>query len=261
MHSSQNVDSDQLGYVQKGNGESQGASSDFKNNGDSDTQVCLADCLENTDDCLSERDTKDMCASILAKLQCSNMANSLVSTIVSDLEELISEVHTQTHQKILSVIPLDNLVRTAVESSFTHFENPFVCFNTENKRANYFLDKWGIVEPIEIRLGMRYDMRHNKKTGSYDQIPVKDIFVYVPILETIKFMCQNSDICRLIRESSERQRSHDYMDFCDGSYFKAHPLFSRHSTALQIQLYYDDFKTANPLGSKHGIHKIGALYF
>lgn len=86
-------------------------------------------------------------------------------------------------------------------------------------------------------------------------------FLYVPILETLKCMCQNTTVCRLIRESSERQTSYDYKDFCDGSYFKAHPLFSKHSTALQKQLYYDDFETTNPLGSKRGIHIVGALYF
>jgi len=52
-----------------------------------------------------------------------------------------------------------------------------------------------------------------------------------------------------------------YHDFCDGSYFKTHPLFSAKRLALQIQLYYDDFETANPLGSKRGIHKIGCIYF
>lgn len=30
---------------------------------------------------------------------------------------------------------------------------------------------------------------------------------------------------------------------------------------MQIQLFYDDFETANPLGSKKGIHKLGAIYF
>lgn len=40
-----------------------------------------------------------------------------------------------------------------------------------------------------------------------------------------------------------------------------HPLYSKHKNALQIQLYYDDFESANPLGSKQGIHKIGVIYF
>lgn len=26
-------------------------------------------------------------------------------------------------------------------------------------------------------------------------------------------------------------------------------------------MYYDEFETANPLGSKRGVHKVGALYF
>ncbi len=30
---------------------------------------------------------------------------------------------------------------------------------------------------------------------------------------------------------------------------------------MQIQVYYDDFETSDPLGSKQGIHKLGCLYF
>ncbi len=58
-------------------------------------------------------------------------------------------------------------------------------FNTETKRTNYFVDKWGVVEPVEIVLGMRYDMRRNKKTGCYDQVPVKETCV-CPIFGNIK---------------------------------------------------------------------------
>ncbi|XP_041919960.1 uncharacterized protein LOC121684096 [Alosa sapidissima] len=52
-----------------------------------------------------------------------------------------------------------------------------------------------------------------------------------------------------------------YADLGDGTYFKNSPLFSVDKDALQIQLFYDDFETANPLGSKKGIHKLGAIYF
>lgn len=50
-----------------------------------------------------------------------------------------------------------------------------------------------------------------------------------------------------------------YKDFCDGSYFKAHSFFSNNENAFTI--FFDEFETANPLGSKHGIHKIGNIYF
>lgn len=45
-------------------------------------------------------------------------------------------------------------------------------------------------------------------------------------------------------------QSDKYEDFCDGSYFKTHPLFSGSRFALQIQLDYDEFESANPLGKK-----------
>jgi hypothetical protein len=44
-------------------------------------------------------------------------------------------------------------------------------------------------------------------------------------------------------------------DYCDGTDFANHPLFSRDQHALQIILYYDECEMANPLGSS--LHKLG----
>lgn len=48
-------------------------------------------------------------------------------------------------------------------------------------------------------------------------------------------------------------------DYCDGTDFKSHPLFTIHRTGLQIQLYYDDVELCNPLGSSRTKHKVGEL--
>ena len=45
-------------------------------------------------------------------------------------------------------------------------------------------------------------------------------------------------------------------DFCDGKVYLGHPLFSAHSSALQIFFYYDDLEICNPLGSKAKVHKL-----
>ena len=222
-------------------------------------QSLKAGCFEDNVSGVNKEHTKNICASIVAKLQESGMANSLVSTIVSNLEELATGLHSQVKQEILSAVPKDNPIRSTLEGLDT-FENPFVSFNTETKRTRYFNEKWGVVEPVEIMLGHRFDTRRNKQTGTYDQVQVKDTFVYVPILKTIQFMCRNSDICKLLGETFV-SKTDIFEDFCDGSYFKTHALFSKQPTSLQIQMYYDDFETANPPGSKRGIHKMGALYF
>lgn len=46
-------------------------------------------------------------------------------------------------------------------------------------------------------------------------------------------------------------------DYCDGSQFREHPLFSQDKRHLQIVLYYDDVEVCNPLGSRVKKHKLG----
>ena len=50
-------------------------------------------------------------------------------------------------------------------------------------------------------------------------------------------------------------------DYCDGSFYKNHPLFSKDKAALQIIVYYDDIEVANPLGSRAGNHKLGTCNY
>lgn len=117
-----------------------------------------------------------MCESIVAKLQSSGIPNSLVSSIVGDLEELTDELHSQAKNNILSALPINDPYKSVINDSCKKLENPFTNLNTEWKQNKYFKEKCGVVEPVEITLGIRYDNRLNKKTGTYDQVPVKDTF-------------------------------------------------------------------------------------
>ena len=49
-------------------------------------------------------------------------------------------------------------------------------------------------------------------------------------------------------------------DYCDGSAYKSHPLFSQIHHSLELILYYDDVEICNPLGSKAKNHKLCELY-
>ena len=46
-------------------------------------------------------------------------------------------------------------------------------------------------------------------------------------------------------------------DVCDSEVFKEHPIFSTNPQALQVLAYFDEVETANPLGSKAKLNKIG----
>ena len=43
-------------------------------------------------------------------------------------------------------------------------------------------------------------------------------------------------------------------DYCDGTQFAEHPLFSLDECGLQVMLYYDDVEVCNPLGSSATVH-------
>ena len=208
---------------------------------------------------MSKDQAKHMCASIVAKLQGSGVATNVVLSVVESMEEYVNEVHANLKEQVLNAVPAENPSRNAVEEVFNNTFNPFCDLNTNSKWTKYFSEKWGVVEPLEIHLGVRYDSKRNKISGAYEQVPVNDTFMYIPLLKTLEFIFKNEEICYQINKSSAVSTL--YQDFCDGKYYRNHALYSKSKNALQIQVYYDDFETSNPLGSKQGIHKLGCLYF
>lgn len=107
--------------------------------------------------------SKAICTKIVGKLNGSDLANSFVSSLVCDLEDYADGQHCETKHKVLSIVPIDNPLRSALEKCLETFDNPFESFDTEAKRKTYFRDKWGIVDPVEKTLGIGYDTRLNKK--------------------------------------------------------------------------------------------------
>ena len=83
---------------------------------------------------------------------------------------------------------------------------------------------------------------------------------YIPLLESLKAMLQNDEIFSAVM-NPHQSTDGKLRDFCDGSYYKQHPLFATDDHALQIVLYYDDFGAVNPLGHRARKYKIGAFYF
>lgn len=124
----------------------------------------------------------------------------------------------------------------------------------------HFEEKRKIVEPVEHILGVCFDTCKDQTTGTYRQVPVNDKFMYLPITGSLSSMFRNSELCSIFQKAKAHQEGY-YRDINDCSYFRNHSLFSQQEHALQIQLYYDDFETPNPLGSKKGVHQLGCIYF
>lgn len=74
-------------------------------------------------------------------------------------------------------------------------------------------------------------------------------------------MC-DSTVLEQVETSIERVHTDGLIeDFCDGTVFMNHPLFSRDPYALQIIAHYDEVEICNPLGSHVKKYKLGIVFY
>ena len=60
------------------------------------------------------------------------------------------------------------------------------------------------MESVEVPLGVRFDSRRNRDTGTYDHDPVTDKCIYIPLLESLKFIFRIPDIFNPIVQPCEQ---------------------------------------------------------
>ncbi|KAG5271297.1 hypothetical protein AALO_G00178160 [Alosa alosa] len=213
---------------------------------------------------LLERHIVNSCAKLVAELKLVGNSEKTINFVVSTVQEVIRDLDHLKHENLKSSLVLEEPIKSVVESQIDLcFENtlyPFLPLNTESKRTIYFSEKWGKIDPVEYVLGTRFATRFNRTTGTFGQSIVKDKFVYIPILETLKSIYQHPNMKDMITRDP-KQRENFLYDIQDGEFFKNPELFSKQEHTVQIQLFFDEFECANPIGSKRGIHKVGAIYF
>lgn len=74
--------------------------------------------------------------------------------------------------------------------------------------------------------------------------------------------CQSYPILPYVNRSRD---TNSFEDFIDGQFWRDikredHSDSSAGQIVFPYMLYYDDFETGNPLGSRAGVHKLGAVY-
>lgn len=88
-----------------------------------------------------------------------------------------------------------------------------------------------------------------------------DKFYYVSLLKTLKCLLELGNVVSEVLNPHAQASNDNLGDFCDGSVFKFHPLFSSDPLALQIIAYYDEVEIVNPIGSYVKKQKLGCIFF
>ena len=207
---------------------------------------------------------KGATASFVAKMYSgSNVCLADVTRTVNNVKDLIESTVSELQDSVTSTlrhfgVPESHESVQSLMSNFESAKHMFDDIDTPYKMNTYFSEKLDMVKPKEIFLGHRADTL--RKDGKFKQCLAPDTCQYVPLIDTIQFLFRNEQMQTLYFQS--KNRSDDKMsDYSHGSRFLSNPLSIVHPDFLQIQLYYDDVETTNPLGAKTKIHKMGAVYF
>lgn len=214
---------------------------------------------------LTEQQLQSQAAEFVIRMRgTASISTSAVTSVVNSTSMLFQDVVGSLKANVTALLQENNIDMQSpsvheLMTKFQSFSNPFAGLDTPFLQSKYMKENMRMVSPISLALGTRYDQYVDKLTGVMKQKLVTETFQYVPVLKTLEYVLTDSTL-HLI--ASERSAGREKLGgFIDSEQFGQHPLFKEYSTALRLQLYYDDVEVTNPLGSKTTIHKLGLFYF
>jgi hypothetical protein len=197
-----------------------------------------------------------------------NVLMSNVDNTVKDFQELLSDVSNfgvTTVKQLCKELNI-NIALPEVGDTISQFQGiPQIVesVNTEYKRLKCLRKYVEYVEPNEIVLGSRTDVRFDAKLGFTKPIVVQDTMQYIPIEKLLGAVLSDPMACKLIEEKQKHASQHEnniISDYSDTESYRQHPFFMKHPDAFIIHLYVDGFETTNELGSHTQVHKLEGLY-
>jgi hypothetical protein len=224
-------------------------------------QINLDSQSENVNE---ENISLDLAVKIITKLLgrfCSQLLatgvnNSTVDLVIKELEYSMSEIFNLITMLSKQFCSRNNEEFSCkIKSLLSGFKNVRSTYH----RQKYFEQNENFIHPVEKSLGTRTEVR--VQNFKRQQVVVSDTFMYVPLLDTLKKIISVPELAEYFTPEKCTVSQNSYECFHDSYSFKNNQLFSRYPNSIQIQLFYDDFETVNPLGSKRGVHKLGGLYF
>ena len=139
------------------------------------------------------------------------------------------------------------------------WNSPFEGLRTLNDHIRALQLHYNYIELQEIPLGYIIDNVLERDGATYAPKTVLETFQYVSIIDILKLVISNKNIRDAVESQSSPSET-ELKSFVDGDNFKSHPLFQAFPKAIRIFFYHDELEIVNPLlGSKAGVHKIGAF--
>lgn len=230
---------------------------------DNDTATCSSVSMA-----CNTADVQNHAAHFLLSLTAtSSMTLTQVNYVRESVTELVSDAIDIAKQCVSSMISDLNIDsdHPKVKNMYGMLQllqNPFNSIDTMYKLDKYVSRLPSFVQPTEHSIGQRWE-----GVDSHKQQHLKDdTFMYVSVEKTLRNVLRLRKIWDEMCDVDDESASDDISSFFSGKNFRN--LYSQLKTDVKVdfypvvlQLYYDDFETTNPIGTKTGLHKLGGFYF
>jgi len=145
-------------------------------------------------------------------------------------------------------------------SDFTSLSDIFAGLKTQHQQLKYFANSGCYIAPQAINVGHRLESQI--RSGISVLMPVNATAQYIPLTKTfMSFFALPGVFERAKMYLNTPRTSLLLQDFVDGNLWKQKGCIqSENKIVVPFMLHFDDFETSNPLGSRAGIHKLGAVY-
>lgn len=188
---------------------------------------------------------------------------NLVQIVINNLTEFMTSISLQVNYT-MDNLQLNHMSKESISSIFIDVKSTLSQLGSEYLRLNYFKKMKCYIPPKPVcfgeypfaekseSLGENALLSFKKAEGQI--IPLREIFklflelpnIFNTVVEYMKYEESSPDVVTSFLSASLWQKTK--LDLCKNKLF------------LPVIMYYDDFECCNPLGSKAGIYKIGAVY-
>lgn len=215
-------------------------------------------CFDNQS--IIETQYSNLIASLYSNPQ---VPRNVVQSVVEGVNGIVGGIKNSLINTTSLLLTDDSISTNIFESlnlKINNIDNNFTCFNSEYKRMKYYSDLGTFILPQEFIIGERLNENRNK--NCFTITPTNCTEQLVPLRKVLKKFLELKNVLVDTLEYMNKIKSYDtiIVNFIQGSIWQKKINNHKNQLVLPIFLFFDDYEVGNPLGSKSGVHKLGAVY-
>ncbi|KAF4527080.1 hypothetical protein B566_EDAN015715 [Ephemera danica] len=134
-------------------------------------------------------------------------------------------------------------------------------FSSEHLIFKFLENNGFYIPPKKVKTGTMYSEK--RVNGIIQMVPIDKYAHFIPLRKTLKSFFELPDVFKTAQEfyKTAMDTVSPIYSILQGSLWRDTVKNYVGKIVFPLLLYFDDFETGNPLGSRAGVHKLGAVYY